>query len=116
MTTVTEAMRNNKKSLFYDEGDAVYGDDRWIVRVMPISTGETAKYFNKTASAFFGHHAKNGFYDAELWHNHPGDIAIFARLHTELMARGMLTGDRFTLDSAEVAELIGITSTNEIPA
>lgn len=84
-----------------------YGDGDWRVRVMPLGGGD-ARYTNRHASAFFGFSAKRGESRAEDFTEHPGDIAIFARLHLVLKER--LQGERFTLDSKQVHELIGGTS------
>lgn len=82
-----------------------YGDADWRVRVKPVGGGD-ARYSNRHATAFFGHHAKQGLIDAKDYIDHPGDIAIFARLHLALS--GMET-EPFTLDSARVQGLIGGT-------
>jgi len=81
----------------------VYGDESWRVNVSPRGGGD-ARYGNRHATAFFGHHAKQGEIRAEDYINHPGDIAIFARLH---LALAESPNERITLDSAQVHELIG---------
>lgn len=81
----------------------VYGDESWRVRVSPRGGGD-ARYSNRHATAYFGHHAKDGEIRAEDYIDHPGDIAIFARLHLALTA---LPSEITTLDSTQVHELIG---------
>lgn len=81
----------------------VYGDEDWRVNVRPVGGGD-AIYSNRHAHAFFGWSAMRGETRAEDYIEHPGDIAIFARLHLALTD---LTGERFTLDSTQVQELIG---------
>ena len=82
----------------------VYGDTDWRVRVKPIGSG-SVRYSNRHATAFFGHHAKQGLIDANDYVDHPGDIAIFALLH--LAIKGDSLTEQFTLNSAEVSALIG---------
>ena len=72
-----------------------FPDDEWRVTVTQLGKG-LAKYTNRHAHAKFGSNAE-GFI------NHPGDIAIFARLHMAL-APGE---EKFTLDATEVMALIG---------
>lgn len=83
-----------------------YGDENWRVRVLPLGGGD-AMYSNRHAHAFFGISAKRGESRAEDFTEHPGDIAIFAQLHLALKDR--LDGERFTLDSKEVQELLGVS-------
>lgn len=81
----------------------VYGDEDWRVRVSPRGGGD-ARYSNRHATAYFGYHAKQGEIRAENFINHPGDIAIFARIH---LALTQLPNEITALDSAQVRELIG---------
>jgi hypothetical protein len=78
-----------------------YPDEGWQVTVRP--SGRGTRYDNRHAQAFFGQHSKNGFYDANEFIDHPGDIAIFARLHLILDPRS----ERFVLNSQEVQALLG---------
>lgn len=78
-----------------------YGDDGWQVNIR--KRGDTWLYATLHARANFG----PGDYP-ELFTDHPGEIALFARLHIELSACGWLDElDRFSLDSQQVRELIG---------
>lgn len=83
-----------------------YGDENWRVRVLSLGGGD-AIYSNRHAHAFFGTSAKRGESRAEDFTEHPGDIALFAKLHLALKDR--LDGERFTLDSAQVQELLGVS-------
>ena len=79
-----------------------YGDNNWRVRIKPLGGGD-ARYSNLHASAFFGHSAKRGEVLARDYIDHPGDIAIFARIHLALTEP---PAERLTLDSAQVKALI----------
>ena len=80
-----------------------YGDDGWQVTVH--GRGDVWRYSTITAFAHFGPDRP-----AEPYTDHPGEIAILARLHIELDACGWLESeDRFQLSSEQVAAILGKT-------
>lgn len=80
-----------------------YQGEGWRVTVHP--RGRMVTYSTTDARAMFGEDDRREFTDARDYVNHPGDIAIFARLHLALGER--LDSDRFTLNSQQAHDLIG---------
>ena len=78
-----------------------YGDDGWQVSIR--KRGDKWTYSTIHARAYFG--PDNA---PDLYVDHPGDIALFARLHIKLSAARQLEAlDHVALDSSQVARLLG---------
>lgn len=79
-----------------------FQEEGWRVNVRP--KGGMTMYSNTDAHALFGENKRYGVIDASDYVDHPGDIAIFARLHLAIKDEPLT--ERITLNSVEVSALI----------
>ncbi|MGP5256416.1 hypothetical protein [Glutamicibacter ardleyensis] len=86
-----------------------YPDAAWTVSIR--KRGGMTMYSSIDARAIFGENSKYGVIDARDYVEHPGHIAIFARLH--LARQEEPPAERIVMNSAEVAALITPARTNQ---